>query len=344
MKLTRTLSRRDFLKLSTSGLAGLFLSGLSLDFARAGGLASDLFGRITRGTVKVLDEPSTAGKLVSTHKRDDLLPIVGNVTGGAVGDANRLWYQIENEGYAHSAFIQLVRTIMNEPSPDPLYDGALAEITVPFVDCHARPSLKSMTIYRMYYETTYWVARKVKGDGGSAWYRIFDDLHKVEYFVPAEYLRIIPLEEFTPLSSSVDPALKRIELHLDRQELTAYEDQTPVYSARISSGKKVYGRYTTPLGRFMTFHKRHSRHMAAGNLASGGYDLPGVPWVTYITKSGVSFHGTFWHNDFGTPHSHGCINLSAQDAKWLYRWTIPTVPPEEQYAYKPFGTRVEIME
>jgi len=344
MTTVRQLSRRDFLKLGASGLAGLFLSGLPADFVHAGWEMSDLLGRITRGTVKIFDEPSTAGKLVSTHKRDDLLPLGGSLTGGVEGDANRLWYQIENEGYAHSAFIQPVRTIMNEPSPDPLYDGALAEVTVPFVECHARPSLDSMTIYRMYYENTYWVARKVKGDGSSAWYRIFDDLHKVEYFVPAEYLRIVPPEEFAPISPGVDPALKRIEVHLDRQELTAYEDKTPVYTARISSGRKVYGRYTTPQGRFMTFHKRHSRHMAAGNLASGGYDLPGVPWVTYITKSGVSFHGTFWHNDFGTPHSHGCINLSAQDAKWLYRWTIPTVPPEDQYTYESFGTRVDIME
>jgi len=344
MTQSQSLSRRDFLKLSASGLAVLYLSSQPLDFAHTGGPWSDWQGRVTKGVVKAFDVASTSGKLVGTYIKDDLLPITNSVTGGEEGDANRVWYQIGQEGFVHSAFIQPVRTVLNEPSPDPLYDGALAEVTVPFIECHARPSLKSMTVYRMYYETTFWVARKVKGDGGSAWYRIFDDLHKVEYFVPAEYLRIVPLEEFTPLSLGVDPALKRIEVHLDRQELAAYEGETPVYSARISAGRKIHGRNTTPVGRFMTFHKRHSRHMAAGNLASGGYDLPGVPWVTYITKSGVSFHGTFWHNDFGTPHSHGCINLSAQDAKWLYRWTIPTVPPEELYAYKPFGTRVDVVE
>jgi len=344
MTAARHLSRREFLKLSASGLAGLFLSGLPFDFARAGGPSSDWLGRITRGIVKVFDAPSTAGKIVATCKRDDLLPITGSVTGGEVGDRNRLWYQIGTEGYASSAFIQPMRTILNEPSPDPLLNGALGEVTVPFVECHARPSLASMTIYRMYYETTYWIERKVKGDGGSAWYRIFDDLHKVEYFVPAEYLRIVPPEEFAPLSPQVDPNLKRIEVHLDRQELLAYEDQTLVRTARVSSGKRVYGRYTTPLGRFMTFHKRHTRHMAAGNLAAGGYDLPGVPWVTYFTKGGVSFHGTFWHNDFGTPHSHGCINLSVEDAKWLYRWTVPNVPAIEQYTYENYGTRVVIFE
>ena len=115
----------------------------------------------------------------------------------------------------------------------------------------------------------------------------------MEYFVPAEYLLIVPPEEFTPISPNVDSALKRLEVYLGGQELIAFEGETPVYSARISGGRKIHGRSTTPLGRFMTFHKRDSRHMAAGNLASGGYDLPGVPWVTYITKGGVSFHGTF---------------------------------------------------
>jgi hypothetical protein len=340
--MTRSISRREFLKLSATGAAGLFLSGLPLGFARAGG--TDWQGRVTKNNIKMYDQPASSGNLARTLKRDDLLPITTTVTGGEAGDVNRVWYQIGSEGFVHSAFIQTVRTILNEPAPDPLLNGALGEVTVPFVECHARPSLKSMTIYRMYYETTYWIARKVKGDGGSAWYRIFDDLHKVEYFVPAEYLRIVPPEEFAPLSPGVDSDLKRIEVHLDRQQLLAYEDQTQVYSARVSSGKKVFGKYTTPLGRFLTFHKRHSRHMAAGNLAAGGYDLPGVPWVSYITRGGVSFHGTFWHNDFGTPHSHGCINLSVQDSKWLYRWTIPNVPPTEQFLYEDYGTHVEITE
>ena len=342
--MTRSISRRDFLKVSISGAAGLVLSGLPFDFARAGGPSADWQGRVTRGVVKAFDIPATTGKQVSTYKKDDLLPITSSVTGGEPGDVNRVWYQVGNEGFVHSAFIQLVRAILNEPASDPLLNGALGEVTVPFVECHARPSLKSMSIYRMYYETAYWIARKVKGDGGSAWYRIFDDLHKVEYFVPAEYLRIVPPEEFAPLSPQVNPDLKRIEVHLDRQEFLAYEDQTLVRTARVSSGKRVYGRYTTPLGRFMSFHKRHTRHMAAGNLAAGGYDLPGVPWISYITRGGVSFHGTFWHNDYGTPHSHGCINLSVQDAKWLYRWTIPNVPATEQYMYENYGTRVEIVE
>jgi len=50
--------------------------------------------------------------------------------------------------------------------------------------------------------------------------------------------------------------------------------------------------------------------MARGNLAANGYDLPGVPWNSYITEEGIAFHGTYWHNNFGKPRSHGCINLT----------------------------------
>jgi lipoprotein-anchoring transpeptidase ErfK/SrfK len=81
--------------------------------------------------------------------------------------------------------------------------------------------------------------------------------------------------------------------------------------------------------------------MAAGNLASG-YDLPGVPWVAYIDEEGVSFHGTFWHNDFGVPRSHGCINMTIDAAKWLYRWTNPVVPKHEQEVWKGHGTPVRV--
>ncbi|MBU2609660.1 MAG: L,D-transpeptidase, partial [Chloroflexi bacterium] len=53
---------------------------------------------------------------------------------------------------------------------------------------------------------------------------------------------------------------------------------------------------------------------------------------------------TYWHNDFGRPRSHGCINLSSQAAKWLYRWTQPVVPPNEQMVYERYGTTVDVLE
>ena len=82
--------------------------------------------------------------------------------------------------------------------------------------------------------------------------------------------------------------------------------------------------------------------MAGGSAALGNdYNLPNVQWVQYFYKD-YGFHGTYWHNDYGRPRSHGCINMTPQAAKWLFRWTMPVVPIEKEYVYGFTGTRVDI--
>ena len=64
--------------------------------------------------------------------------------------------------------------------------------------------------------------------------------------------------------------------------------------------------------------------MTAGSFQSG-YSTPAVPWSTMISGDGVAIHGAFWHNSFGEKRSHGCINVTPEDAKWIFRWTTPHV-------------------
>jgi hypothetical protein len=75
----------------------------------------------------------------------------------------------------------------------------------------------------------------------------------------------------------------------------------------------------------------------AGQPDSSGYDLPGTG---SISERSLSRHGT----QFGRPRSHGCINLTPQAARWIYRWTSPVVPPREQRVYENYGTAVDIIE
>ena len=83
--------------------------------------------------------------------------------------------------------------------------------------------------------------------------------------------------------------------------------------------------------------------MAAGDrAAANSYDLPGIPWVCYITEDGVAFHGTYWHNDYGKPRSHGCINLTPQAARWIYLWTMPYVDPQKDGDYDETATAVDV--
>jgi hypothetical protein len=237
-----------------------------------------------------------------------------------------------------------VRTYIQEPVSEISKGGQLAEVTVPYTDARWEPGNTQKVAYRFYYETTHWVIGLTYASDGSPWYRILDDKWDLLLFTPAHHVRLIPDSELTPLSPHVPPEAKTILVRTQDQVVVAYEFDRPVFTARAATGAEFSnGKFYTPLGRHKTFHKRPSRHMAAGNLAYNGFDLPGIPWVCYITERGIAFHGTYWHNDYGRPRSHGCINLTSQAAKWIYRWTLPVVPANEQKAYDESATRVDIL-
>jgi lipoprotein-anchoring transpeptidase ErfK/SrfK len=108
-----------------------------------------------------------------------------------------------------------------------------------------------------------------------------------------------------------DLGLKWIELDLSAQELTAYEGETEVFSALVSTG---IASMPTPLGEHQIYRKIRSQVMSGP-----GYYLPNVEWVSYFVK-GYAIHGTYWHTNFGHPMSHGCVNMTNDDAKWIYEW------------------------
>ena len=123
--------------------------------------------------------------------------------------------------------------------------------------------------------------------------------------------------------ASVAPVSGRwIDVNLSAQRLTAYQGQTAVLSTLISSG--VAGR-RTPTGRFAVRTKIPSQTMSGP-----GYYLPGVPYVMYFAGANA-IHGTYWHHNFGTPMSHGCINMRTSEAAWLYRWASIGTPVVVHY-------------
>lgn len=335
------LSRRDFLKLSGYGFMGIFLPDFSSHLPQQNDFAT-LQGRVIDRTVWTYDEPSAKSKRAKLYWHDLVVPITNTTISDDESAYNRVWYQLEEGGYAYSGGIQPVRTILNEPQQIPSR-GALGDVSVPYSDAYLGPDPHADFMYRLYYETVHWVTSAVTATDKSVWYCLLDDKFEKYYYVPASHIRLIPNAELAPLSPNVPDENKRVEVRLDDQLLLAYENGQIVFATSISTGgKRLSGKYTTPIGNFITYHKRPTRHMAIGDIASNGFDLPGVPWVLYITEGGISFHGTYWHNDYGHPHSHGCINMTPQAAKWLFRWTRPTVPPEKPLAYGYVGTKVEI--
>lgn len=299
-------------------------------------------GRVLEPTLDIYLEPSFKAIRVFRVERDDLLRLVGAVVGDREPAHNRVWYEVERLGFVHSSAIQPVRAEPNQPVRSVPASGALMEVSVPWVDAYWEPNKEPPRAYRFYYESVHWVLGMVRDRKDRVWYRIYDDRIAQSYFALAEGLRHIDLPELTPITPDVPLEDKRIEVDLARQWIQCFEGSTPVFTSLVSTGARVEsGEYWTPAGKFVTFRKRGSRHMLAGNLASG-YDLPGVPWVSYITQEGISFHGTYWHNDFGAPRSHGCINMTPQAAKWLFRWTRPMVPTHMDELWSEAGTQVTI--
>ncbi len=107
-----------------------------------------------------------------------------------------------------------------------------------------------------------------------------------------------------------------IDVNLSTQMLTAYEGSQAVMSTAISSGAWPY---LTVTGQFEVYVRYQSQDMNGYRL---GYDyyLEDVPYVMYFYKD-FALHGTYWHNNFGTPMSHGCVNMTIPDAQWLYNWS-----------------------
>jgi lipoprotein-anchoring transpeptidase ErfK/SrfK len=121
---------------------------------------------------------------------------------------------------------------------------------------------------------------------------------------------------------STELGTKWIQLDLSEQRITAYEGETPMMTALVSTG---IASMPTPLGEHRIYRKVRSQVMSGP-----GYYLPNVEYVSYFLK-GYAIHGTYWHNNFGRPMSHGCVNLTNQDAKWIFEWA-------------PRGTRVLVQQ
>jgi len=120
---------------------------------------------------------------------------------------------------------------------------------------------------------------------------------------------------------------KWIEINLSQQRLYAHIGGSTIYSTYVSTGKAAT---PTPPGDYTIFTKLAKDDMTNGKAGDDDYyNLPDVPWVMYFIGGGYAIHGTYWHTNFGTVQSHGCVNVSPDGAKLLFDWS-------------PLGTRVVV--
>lgn len=342
------LSRRDFLRLAGATAVAFCLPAENHPVAArsTSQLASvPRLGRVIADNTRVYETPSLKSKVRKKFFADHVLSITDVTVGDEEPSYNRVWYELNGEGYVHSGGIQPVEVNLNEPLSKIPEGGRLAEVTVPYTDCTWSPLRTESVVYRLYFGTTYWVTGVTADTNGVLWYSYYDEKWKLTFYAKAGHLHLVEPDELLPISPQVPPEKKRIEILLDEQAVIAYEYDRPVFICRAATGARFSdGDFRTQPGRYLLNRKRASRHMADGDFAApASYDLPGVPWVSYLTDSGISFHGTYWHNDFGKPRSHGCINVPSSCARWIYRWTNPNVPWGERLFQEDPGTTVDVI-
>ncbi|MDF5730299.1 MAG: L,D-transpeptidase [Rhizonema sp. PD38] len=108
-----------------------------------------------------------------------------------------------------------------------------------------------------------------------------------------------------------------IQINLSKQKLIAWEGEKPVYAVVISTGKKE-----TPT--LTGIFEIQSKHLSS-EMKGDDYDIPDVPYTMYYNGS-YAIHGAYWHHNFGTRISHGCVNLAPNHAKWLFKWASVGTP------------------
>jgi lipoprotein-anchoring transpeptidase ErfK/SrfK len=340
-----TISRRELLKLAGGLTAAATLIPLSnFSSVLGAGVQADSdppptpLGRVAEWSADIRTEPNRKSKLIRTARRDDVLTLIGQIAGQAVMPYNAIWFQTD-QGFVYSSYVQPVQNNQNPAEPDKAENTFWGEISVPFTDAHGAADAKSRRSMRLYYSTVYRVVHAEMGKDDQWWYRLKDGFsYSPGPYIPAAHIRRIDPSELTPLSPDV--ADKRVEVNLKAQRITAFENGNPVLTSLVSSGVGGFG---TPRGPHKVLFKSPTARMIGG-AGAHYYDLPGVPFPTFITWSGVAVHGTYWHNDYGRPRSHGCLNVPSEVAKWFWRWTMPEAPYDKAVYYTPHDATATVVQ
>ena len=286
--------------------------------------------RVAQAYQNARAEPSTKAEVTAELRRDQVVRVRRLVEGEWVFNNCNLWLETK-VGYLYAAFVQPVRYRLPVLPQADLGEGRWAELIVPYSDTYEVPDPFDPEAGkgRVYYGCTFRVVELATGTDGKAWYKVKEQYQTI--YVQATHLRLIPDEELAPLSPDVPKEEKRLEIRLSEQIITAYEYDQPVWAHYVSSG--IEG-YSTPIGTHFVWEKRISERMVADTVSDDPdfYNLPGVPFVCYFTDTWIATHGTYWHNDYGRPRSHGCVNLPPDAARWVWRWTTPHYPLDEFYA------------
>jgi hypothetical protein len=341
----KAMTRREFLKLGALTLSGLaFRKWNSRILTLEDFPESERLGRVGWYSVDVKQRPDHDSNTVAVLYEDTVVPWLRETVGRRPFRNNQRYVETP-QGYIWSGDLIPVRNVINEPVtalPQTSENaGMWVEVTVPFVNTimdnppprseFFQYRVENSMPLRLYYSQILWVDLIRIDDSGAIWYRVNERYGNPGdmLWAPAEAFRRITEDELTPIGPQVEDKRIVVKVRWEEQLLSCYEGNSEVFFCRVSTGKSDG---STPVSGvaspgFQIWRKLHSLHMSGGTNAEG-WDLPGIGWTSLFHGDGVAIHSTYWHNNFGEPMSHGCVNAAPDDAKWIFRWTNPIVPFE----------------
>lgn len=339
-----TITRRMFLKLSAFGFGSLGMRIFPGLFRLQEFPQTERLGRVfTKIDVKA--KPDFESAVVKSLYDDTIVPWLHELAGTYPYRFRQRWVET-TDGYIWSSDLQPVKNIPQPPVKQlpetSIGPGMWVEVTVPFVDIvlHNPPARSFWLKYRqeiqmparLYYSQILWVDQIKTDEQGQVWYRLNERYGYGDIFwAVAEAFRPIMPDEMTPIAPEMTDKRVLVNVFEQFQTLSCFEGNTEAFFCVVSAGKKfdpdgkALESSSTPQGKHYIWRKLVSTHMSGGTTG-GGYDLPGIGWTTLFVGTGVALHSTFWHNNFGGElMSHGCVNCRPEDAKWVFRWTMPSV-------------------
>lgn len=245
------------------------------------------------------------GTMVSAWKAGDNYVTVYEIQNGWGRVGRDLWIQmsqVNKQGVVVSGFTGLALDDDAE-QPHPIAWSLINQwaALAPGQD----PSESSKFFYRYNY---FYILETVNIDGYN-WYKVGNNAWIHQFNVAVH----------DPIPKPDDVTTERwVSIDLYEQVLTAYEGDAPVFTTLVSTGLPWWG---TREGSFNVTWM-HQRDDMTQDLPGDFYYLQEVPWTSFF-DGGIALHGTFWHDGFGYPQSHGCVNMSITDAHWLFKFIEP---------------------
>ncbi len=226
-----------------------------------------------------------------------------------------IWYRIGVNRWVHSGWVRVLGTVprANTASPAAAEGMALPVgwIVAPVLNVRAQPGVRpdNPPIDQVRYKTVVPILEE-RVVQGARWYRIGEDRWV--------YGGWVGVARYKPRPSAIGPQERWVGVCLKEQTAVAYEGDEPVYAALVATGLP---QTPTVQGIFRTWLRLKWGKMSGGQPGTADYYyLEDVTWTMYFYR-GYALHAAYWHDAFGRPRSHGCVNMSPYDAWWIFNWS-----------------------